>query len=262
LAGGPRLRKVTTLALGRPRPQTLAPREHGAYAQLGLPLLVAHLSGAASWAGWFVTIAAVAAFLGHEPWLVLLGRRGARARDADEPRARVALGLAAGVTAVGGTAGFLVGTAPVRLALLACAGMAGIVLLVAQRGAERSLPGELFVAAALPALAVPVALSAGVDPARAVRAWLAFSLGGAASTFAVRDVIAFFKRGRSLRARLVPLVVSTGIAMLAGVAVPAAPMLLASIGLALRPPHPRHLRRVGWTLAVASVLTSIVLLVQ
>ena len=90
-----------TFALGRSvsdslRTRSLLPREHGAYAQIGVPLTVAiglsreplgiAVAGALSLG--FALI-----FLLHEPVLVLLGHRGKRVRKTDGGRAQRLLAL-------------------------------------------------------------------------------------------------------------------------------------------------------------------------
>src|SRR5829696_5891404 len=54
------------------------PREHGAHGQPGLPLVAALAMGTPGWASFLWALAAAAAFLMHEPAVVLLGRRGPR----------------------------------------------------------------------------------------------------------------------------------------------------------------------------------------
>src|SRR5579859_6158246 len=73
---GPRLASGVAMSSMPP----LVPREHGAYCEIAVPLLTAlwmrpPTFGTVAW-----TVAAVAAFVSHEPMLVLLGRRGARVR--------------------------------------------------------------------------------------------------------------------------------------------------------------------------------------
>lgn len=254
---------------GQQTVRSLAPREHGAWGQLGLPLLVAHLTGPATAAGWLFTAGAIAAFLAHEPFLVTIGRRGPRARQADGARAHRILLIAAGIGAVAMTAGLVLAPVAARVALIGCGLLGLLVRGKIVRGRERSLLGELLVATTLPALAVPVAMAAGQSASGAVGTWLVWMLGATAATCAVRDGIAHFKQGRPLARRLLPigLVAIAGGAAVAGPLwgweqlAASSPMVVASLTLALRPPHPRHLRRVGWTLVAASVATTVALVV-
>src|SRR4051812_9461537 len=65
-----------------PVPLQLLPREHGAYAELLLPLTAA-LCIAPSSAGFAWALGASTLFLLHDPVLVLLGHRGQRRLDRD-----------------------------------------------------------------------------------------------------------------------------------------------------------------------------------
>ena len=71
-----------------PRPRSLLPQEHGAWGQLAMPILSALALGAPSAAALLLTAATVLAFLAHEPWLVVLGHRGMRAK-AEDPAMRL-----------------------------------------------------------------------------------------------------------------------------------------------------------------------------
>ena len=246
----------------------LVPREHGAYGQLALPLAVAHLSGTGGWAAWLFTLAALAAFMSHEPLLVALGRRGNRARSQAGSQAFRLLIVMAGIGSLAAAAGLALGPSSARWSTLGCAFLAVLLAVQVARDAERSLLGELLVVATLPALAVPVALSVRVPTGTAVGAWLVWTLGFAAATCAVRDTVAHRKHGLPPSLRLAPLAV---IVILAGSAsalgwlqraqaVALAPMLATLLAIVVRPPHPRHLRRVGWTFLVASATTAMLLI--
>jgi hypothetical protein len=56
----------------------LLPREHGAYGQIGVPLVVALASGRPGLLSIVLTFAAIAVFLSHEPLLYALSRATAR----------------------------------------------------------------------------------------------------------------------------------------------------------------------------------------
>lgn len=57
------------------KPRSLWPREHGAYAELGLPLLVALVAGSRTWRAFAMTAGALAVFLASEPFLILVGQQ-------------------------------------------------------------------------------------------------------------------------------------------------------------------------------------------
>ncbi len=247
--------------------RSLAPREHGAYGQLAFPLAVAHLTGSPTWTGGLFTVAALAAFLGHEPCLVLLGRRGARARRELERRARelllacVALGLGSGAAALA------LASPAVRLGALGPAVLAPVVALFIYRDAEHSLAGELLVGATLPALALPIAMAGGVEPTRALATWTVWTLANIAATTAVRSVISHLKEPSSLVQRaagpfgvLLVAGLLSGLDLLDAKAIVAlVPTLEVAAVAALLAPHPRHLRSVGWALVAATVITAILL---
>ena len=263
---------VRELSEAMPKPQrqeppssrSLAPREHGAYGQVALPLMVALASGTPHVAAAVVSGGAVLAFLAHEPVLVAAGLRGRHAQRSDGRRAlRWALGFGggAGVLYAGGAA---LAPPDARWALLGCALLVALVVGTIARRAERTLVGELLVAATLPALAVPVALCTGSAARLAVGVWLTWALGSAAATCAVRDVIAHLKTPRSTVRRLlaIGLVAAAACGAFAAGALTApmlaltAPMVLVSLAIVARPPHPRRLKQIGWTLVIASTVTA------
>ncbi len=153
------------------------PREHGAYAQLGFPLLSGLLLERPSLPAVAFALAAILLFLAHEPAAVRLGMRGARLREA--------LGRAAGrrlwrlVTAgvlAGGVALVAAPSAARLLALVPLLIGLALVPLVATRRAK-TLPGEALVAAAFAGMHLPVGYASGL---RGVWLW-----GPAALWFAV-----------------------------------------------------------------------------
>jgi hypothetical protein len=58
----------------------MLPKEHGAYGQMAMPLVTSLVVAGASAPGLLLATAVVIAFLMHEPLVVLLGRRGGRAK--------------------------------------------------------------------------------------------------------------------------------------------------------------------------------------
>ncbi|HEX8820123.1 MAG TPA: YwiC-like family protein, partial [Archangium sp.] len=170
--------------------QGLLPREHGAYFQLGLPLATALLvTGAPSSALW-LSGAAVAALLGHEPLLLLLGHRGSRREERDGGRARawgVLMGL---VGALCFGLGVLSMPAEARPFLALPLILGGEVLLLAWNRQERTLSGEVLAALALGAWAVPIAVAGGLPASSALTLWGTYGLAFGLATLAVRLVIA------------------------------------------------------------------------
>lgn len=240
--------------------RSLMPKEHGAYGQLAFPAISALCLGKPTLASGALIVAACAAFFAHEPWLVLLGRRGTRARREDGRRATLALASALVVACASGAAALWRAPA-VAWALAPSAALAALVVPFVLAGREKSLAGELLVATALSSLALPVALTAGVPPLWAVVLGCVWSVGFGLATVGVREAM---RRAREPRrggpaALIVPLAVGAGLvgAALRGwwAPVAVAPFVIASAWLILVPPAPRHMKRVGWSLIGASTLT-------
>jgi hypothetical protein len=209
--------------------------------------------------------AAVSVFFLHEPVLVLLGRRGKKARTDGASRCWQRVGL------LGASACFFatlfVALAP-RVALVGAllpAVLGGVVASLVWFDREKTAVGELAAAGALSAVAVPVALASGAPGSIVAAAWAAWCIGLGASTWSVRSVIARAKN--TTETRLVALGIPAGtlsVVALGFGARPfmlAAPMLCAASAIALAHPHPRHLRRVGWSLVAASTATAVLLVV-
>ncbi|MCC7382259.1 MAG: YwiC-like family protein [Deltaproteobacteria bacterium] len=253
-------------AAARPR-RSLAPREHGAYGQLGVPLVAALAMGRPGAAALALTAAAALAFAAHEPLLVQLARRGHRARREDGPRAARALALTGGAAAILGALGLALSPAAARVAALAPVALGAAVTLLAARDQERTAPGEIAAAAALSGAALPVALAAGVPAPLAWWAWAAWCLSLSSSTLAVRSVIAHARRPIPALRRILPAAAAAGLppALLAlGIGPPSAalsaiPMTALALALAAAPPAPTGLRRVGWGLVATSVLAAAIL---
>ncbi|NVB79871.1 MAG: YwiC-like family protein [Kofleriaceae bacterium] len=243
--------------------RSLWPREHGAYAQLGVPLATALVLAKPTPAAILFTAAACLAFLANEPLLVVLGHRGARVRAEAGGRARRRLAvLSVGAALCGATALLL---AP-RAALVACAVLAvpvAALVAIAWRRAEHSLWGELVAALALPGASVPVTAASGVPLAVGVELWLAWSLGYAASVVAVHDVIDN-RRGRTRLAIVHAIALAVLAVAVTAVAFAARPLAAVSVPLAasaaiiaIVSPSPRKLRALGVVLVVASIASAI-----
>ncbi len=195
--------------------RTLLPREHGAYVQLALPLVTALAMGRPGGAAVAFTGLAIAAFLLHQPILLLATRQEGRARD-----------LARGA-----------------------------------RRLERSLAGEIVLAAVLAGLAVPVAIAGGVSTEIAGWTWAAWAIGFAAVTCAVHGAVLRRKQRDPVRA-LVAATAATLVAIALASTRPdplaaGLPLVAAAVVLIALAPEPRRVRVVGWTLMVASAATGV-----
>lgn len=249
----------------------LLPKEHGAYGQIALPLLTAFAVAGLSIAGVSIALAICAAFLAHEPGLVLLGLRGTRARRELRVRALLWLGiclLIAGAAAAGALWTMADG---LQWTMLIPVAPALVLAVAAVRGREKTWYGEVSAALAFSTAAVPVAAAAAAPLATAAAVAIPFAVLFVVSTLAVRTVILRVRGGGDPRAAsltrvatvLVAGVIGAGLWLSAAlgpvppsVLAAAAPGLLASTAIALRPPPPAHLRTVGWTLVAISVLTA------
>lgn len=244
-------------------PRSFWPREHGAYGQLAFPSLAALACGTPSWASAATILAAVSAFLAHEPLLIVLGRRGKRALREDGARARRLLAIGVALSAGFGAAAIVL-AGPLRVSLLPSAVSAGLATLFVAFDREKTLAGEVVAAAALSSLALPVGALAGVAMPVAAAVALVWTLGFSLATFSVREVIRGAREPSTdwSPLPLLPSLVVTALAVAVLRVAPAvsltwavAPFVLMAVGLAVAPPPPRHLRRVGWSLIGASVVT-------
>jgi hypothetical protein len=251
----------SSASLRAPASRSLVPREHGAYGQLAMPLVAALAMGRPGGASVLLTAASVAAFVAHEPLLVLLGQRGSRARRDDGPRALRLLASLGGAALACGVVGIAIAPAAAQRAVLVPAALAIATAAFIARGEEKTTAGEILAAAALSSAALPVAISSGAGAATAWGALAAWCLGFAAATWAVRAVIAHRKEAWSLAKRALPLALPAGLALALAthgfaLAAASAPVILFAIALAFAPPSPRALRRVGWGIVASTALTA------
>jgi hypothetical protein len=248
----------------------LIPREHGAYGQLAFPLATALAIGRPTPGAIALVTAGVAAFLGHEALLIVLGQRGSRAareQGSDARRTLFIFGTLAFLTGIG-TIVWLNWLARWALALPAVLALQLSVAVFS--GTERTYAGELLAAGTLSSLSVPVAIGAGVIPRSALTVFVVFALAFAIATTAVHAIIGRAGRSGGLSRRLASavltlltlllLVVLVRIGFIQPVAPWAAlPLVMVALFLVTRPPSPRHLRVVGWSLVAATATTSFLL---
>lgn len=248
--------------------RSLWPREHGAYFQLAIPLVVALAWRAPRIAGLAWAAAACLAFLAHEPLLVMLGHRGARMRSSEAGRARNHLTvLGGGAVALGGAALVLLPPAARSLAALSLAPVAAVVAL-AWRRSEHTLVGELVAAAALTGAVAPVLAADGAAPGAAAAIWLGWAVGFGASVVAVHRVIARHKRAASW----LDMALAVGLAAVAGACLAtaarsvaslvAAPLVTTAAVLVVFPPPASRLRAVGVAIAASAGAAGVLLLAR
>jgi hypothetical protein len=239
--------------------RTLWPREHGAYVQLAVPLLVALAMRPPAAAAIAFAVAACAAFLSYEPLLVLRGLRGRRMQQ--ELRVRAQHRLAMLLAAAAAAGGFALATASRDAVAMAgvVAVAATITLALAWRRAAHTLPGEIAAAVALSGAGAPVMVASGASWQAAAVVWAAWSLGYACTVVAVHRVLDAVKRTRSGGDLAIAAALAI-IACTAFVAAPRIPAALASAALAaaaavvaFRLPSPRRLRVIGVAMTLVSV---------
>lgn len=259
LVGGMVLAEWTTMV------RALLPREHGAYAEILLPLAAVMMAGEPRITSVLLAVVALAGFLAHEPIALLLGRRGMRARD--EHRAASLSWLA--VLAVVGSvcaAGALRGADAVLVrAAIAPVGLAAATggLLLLRR--ERTTAGEIVAATALASTAIPVGVAAGLSAPTAIAIAAVWSIGAALATATVRGIILAAKQRQSIQPEAATtaavLVLAVAAALSAVGEVPAwippalCPLAFVSVALGAFRPRPSNVRQVGWSLVGANFVT-------
>lgn len=230
--------------------RSLWPKEHGAYAQLGVPLAAA-LALSPSVPGALLATGAACAFFANEPLVVLLGHRGKRAKAELADRAKIRLAVLATLAVVAGSAGLALAPSVLPIAALAAA-PALIVIALAVKKLAHSETGELAVALALPGAAAPVAVAGGASTTCALLAWAAWATGFCASVAAVHRVL------DKQRALVLPVLMlgaaGAAIALTAPPLYSAVPLLVLGAAVAARPPHPRRLRAIGVAFLIAALV--------
>ena len=252
----------------------MLPREHGAYSQMALPLVTAIVIAHASPQALSVAVAVVCGFLAHEPLLVLLGGRGARARKAAGPRAAVWFALTSVAMLAAGAVAFHLTPAAARWSFLVPLIPAAWVGVSMFRGQEKRASSEIAVALAFALIAMPVCLAAGVGRATATSIAFVFASVYVTGVLCVRAIV-LGKRGggnpaASRVTRLALLVIAASTMVVLGIAVTGAsvpwttliavtPGLATAVALAMRP-SPPPLKTVGWSLATTSTAAALVLM--
>lgn len=173
----------------RANPHSFWPREHGAYVQLLGPLLGALLFVRPTLWSLALACAACAAFLAHEPLLLLLARRGARAQTQHSSSARLRLVLLAGTSALLmiGAALSLGGSVVLALLVPGTLALATLSFVFAER--EQTLLGQLLSAATLASFAVPVLVAAQLSFPRALMFAAGWMLVHAVATITARAYV-------------------------------------------------------------------------
>jgi hypothetical protein len=244
------------------------PREHGAYVQLLGPLLCALWVGPSSLTALALALAACAIFLAHEPLLVLLGRRGPRARNLALLSARWrVLGLgtfALGVVAWSVASGEL---HPSSLLVPLLLSVAAALLLVVVRGGERRLSGQLLSGATLASFTIPVLAAEGHALGRALQFAAGWALVQATATCAARAYVHRRRQGPGALRRAAALsscaLVACAVLWQAGFLPPSfalacAPFALIALLLSTRAIELKSPKSLGWMLTGANLIAFVI----
>jgi len=247
----------------------LLPREHGAYAQLGFPLLSGLLLGSPGAASVLFAAAAVLLFLANEPLVLLLGVRGKRPQQELAAPARRHLALRAALGGAAGLAALWFAPPAARWLALVPAAFAAALAPVVLAKNLKTLPGEIVAAAAFSSMHLPVAAAGGVT---ATLLWGPPVMWFAATVVATLCVHAIKARSMGRTPWVIPaarwtawlalLVALAVCALLPGwraVALAACLPLAGVVVLNHLSPSPKRLKQVGWTLTAANALALTVL---
>jgi hypothetical protein len=242
--------------------RSLWPREHGAYFQLAIPLVVACVRLAPTSCA--LAGAALLAFLANEPLLVVLGHRGPKMLELDGARARVRLAMLATGAAVLGVIGLVLAPQDASVAAAIVAIPAAVVVVLAWRRAEHTLLGELVAAIALTGASVPAAVAGATPLPTALAMWAGWALGFGATVIVVHRVIARHKRAATaidgvIALGLIALTIALVVFHHATIAL-AIPLVAVAAILAVAPPPASRLRGIGIAIVVAGVASSAVAL--
>lgn len=255
---------------------SLLPQEHGAYGQMSVPLVTAFAVAGPSVSGALTAFSVVAGFLAHEPLLILIGRRGPRARREVGPRAMRWL-LGWGIAALAaGVAGIVTAPADARWSFLLPLVPAAWLAVAIAKGREKTWQGEAAAAVAFSLTVVPVCLAGGVPITTALTVAIPFALMSVSAILAVRAIILRVRGGGQTRATAMMRTATIALAVIAGAALAAsaagqllgwgvfaasAPGLVAAATIAMMLPPPAKLRTIGWTLVAVSLLTATLVIV-
>jgi len=252
----------------------MLPREHGAYGQLLLPLATALAISDIHISAGLTSIAALAAFLAHEPLVVLLGRRGARARREQHRRAITWLVVSGGIAIAGGLGAVASAPAPARWLFAWPLVPAALVAALVLTGREKSTLGEIASAISFAAIAIPIYGVSAASPLRGFVVGFTFAGLFIISTLGVRIVILGSRGGGDphavrvtrLQLAIAVVLVAIGLSLIWGfdartgiAALAILPGVAFASGLAIRPPAARRLRAVGWTMVSATALLAVTL---
>jgi hypothetical protein len=242
----------------------LIPREHGAYAQLGFPMLSGLLLGSPGVASWLFVAAAALLFVANEPLVVLLGARGKRLQQELGGAARRHLAVLGSLGVLAGLAALWLASPQARALALVPAAMALGLLPVVLGKRLKSLSGEMVAAGAFSAMHLPVAAAGGVA---GVLLWGPAAMWFVTTVVATLCVHAIKARVTGAARWTIPasawagfLSLGAGAAMAAlvpdwrAIALAACLPLAGVVVINRLAPSPKRLKHVGWTVVAANAL--------
>lgn len=255
----------TLTASPSPPARSLAPREHGAYGQLGVPLVASLALGTPNVVALGLAIGAVATFFAHEPLLILLGQRGTKARTHDGPRAAKRLQRLTAIALVAGGLALVSAPTIVLIAVVPPMLLGCLVMWFVWRKEEKTALGEISAATALSGVGLPIAIAGGITLLDALLVWFVWTTAFTIATVCVRAVIARAKDLGPLPMVSAYVTTISALGTSIGLAyadqipntVPIAllPFEMLGLGVLVAPVRTKHLRKIGWGLVAASLLT-------
>lgn len=252
----------------------MLPREHGAYGQLLLPLATALAIADIRVSAILTALAAIAAFVAHEPLVVLLGGRGVRARQERRGQAEAWLAVSGGVAVLAGLAAVASASADMRWLFAVPLALATALALLLLSGREKSTAGEITSALAFASVSLPIIGIDTASPRLGFVVAFTFACLFIVSTLGVRIVVLRTRRGgdphavRVTRLQVAAALVVTaiGIPLIAWseagtgfAAMAVLPGIAVATTLAFRPPPASRLRTVGWTLLSTTAFLAVAL---
>jgi len=246
---------------------SLLPREHGVYAEVAFPILTALWIGRPSVAGICFAIAVIAAFMVHEPALVLMGRRGAWVKSGLGQQAKRWIVILAGIAAVCSAVGLWRSTDAARLAFLVLVPVAVPLAFMTVNKQEKTIAGECLIALIVSLASVPIAMAGGASARIALAAALVWTVVFVSATATVHAILARAKRRTGTPAVLVAvisLMVAAGAARACVLGGPSwlvalVPAPLVGFGVLVARLPVQRLRTLGWLLVLGNLATATLL---
>ena len=252
----------------------MLPREHGAYGQLLLPLATALAISGLHVPTILTAIAALAAFVAHEPLVVLLGGRGIRARREQQRTAIMWLAVSGGIAIVAGLGAVAAAPPHARWLFAWPLVPAAVLAILLAIGREKSTLGEIVSAIAFASVTIPISAATASSALRAFIIAFTFASLFIVSTLGVRIVVLTTRGGGNPHAVRVTRLQFAATLTVIGIGIPVValaeyrtavaalailPGVAVATALALRPPPARRLRTVGWTLLSTSAFLAVAL---